>query len=223
MKILILKRLVLTKNVIAAQGNEKEKKDIWRNIHKSLEKKLANSSPSALRSAFRIWKNKAMKKRENPEETVTESDRLIYNIFDLQQEIDQSSSRRDIDVDPMDALISEVKEEAVDELPEFIIEEKDPGRGYIDHSTKISVLQEVAKHREVIGMNMGSVYEKESAWREIHEKITAKYPNLNYLSVRTMKELMKMWQAKAFHAALKHGGPMTSVQKLMYHIYAIDR
>ena len=206
----------MTKNVIAAQGNEKEKKDIWRNIYKSLEKKLANSSPSALRSAFRIWKNKAMKKRENQEETVTESDRLIYNIFDL-QEIEQSSH------DPIDALISEVKEEVVDELPEFIIEEKDPGRGYIDHSTRISVLQEVVKHREVIGMNMGSVYEKESAWREIHEKITAKFPNLNYLSVRTMKELMKMWQAKAFHAALKHGGPMTSVQKLMYHIYAIDR
>ena len=66
------------------------------------------------------------------------------------------------------------------------------------------------------------VYEKESAWREIHDKI-ATDPHLKYLSVRKMKELMKMWQAKAFHAALKQGGPMTTVQKMMYHIYAIGK
>ena len=215
LKILILKRLVLTKNIISAQGNEREKKDIWRNIHKSLEKKLSNSSPSALRSAFRIWKNKAMKKRENPEETVTESDRLIYSIFDLQE------PERSQDDDPIEALINEVKEEALDP-PEFIIEEEDPGRGFINHSSRIDILHEVAKHRDVIGMNMGSVYEKESAWREIHDKI-ATDPHLKYLSVRKMKELMKMWQAKAFHAALKQGGPMTTVQKMMYHIYAIGK
>ena len=214
LKNLILKRLVSTKHIIAGQGNEKEKKDVWRSIYKSLEKKLTNSSPSALRSAFRIWKNKAMKKRENSDETVTESDRLIYNIFDLQEP--ELRSGHD---DPIEALIDEVKEEAIDSS-EYIIEEEDPGRGYIDHSSRISILHEVAKHREVIGMNMGSVYEKESAWREIHEKISVN-PRLKYLSVRKMKELMKMWQAKAFHAALKQGGPMTTLQKLMYHIYAI--
>ena len=84
MKTLILKRLFLQKDLIALKGNEKAKKDVWRNLYNSLENKLNIESPSALRGTFRIWKQRSMKKRDNPiGETITESDKLIYKIFDI--------------------------------------------------------------------------------------------------------------------------------------------
>ena len=52
-RILILRRLLLQKDIIGKPGNEKQKKDIWRNLFQSLETKLVGGSPSSLRTAFR--------------------------------------------------------------------------------------------------------------------------------------------------------------------------
>ena len=98
MKILILKRLFLQKDIITTQGNEKEKKDVWRNLYNSLENKLNIESPSALRGTFRIWKQRSLKKRDNPmEETITDSDKLIFKIFNLDPPAPNSSIANDVD------------------------------------------------------------------------------------------------------------------------------
>ena len=68
-----------------------------------------------------------------------------------------------------------------------------------------------------------AVYEKESAWREVHEKIKNSSIELKSLRLKTLKELIKFWQSKAFHDSVRQGGPVTPVEKLIYFIYNIDK
>ena len=206
-KVLVLKRVLLTKDVIASQGNEKEKKDVWRNLFNSLHDKLNVSSPSTLRSAFRIWKQRALKKRENPEEVVTECDRLIYKIFGISMATDDKKMGEEMDEE-------DTKEEPFDD--------EDSGKGFVDHQTKIRILQEMVKYRKNLGLNLGNFYEIESSWREVYSKVTSDF-GLKHLTMKRLKELIQFWQSQAFHASIKQGGPVTKVQKLMYHIYNIDK
>lgn len=208
-KILVLRRLVLHKNILNVKGNEKEKKDMWKNLFNAFSKQLSLESPSALRGAFRIWKQRSMKKQDNPEETITESDKLIYQIFSPDslpplQTCDNKTSDQDLE----DALEADFKE--------------DQNFGLIAHHQKVQILKEISKFRDNIGVSVGNVYEKESAWRDVHQKIK-EIQGLNNLSLKMLKALTKFWQSTAFHQAIKHGGPNTQVEKLMYHIYFINK
>ena len=139
-KILVLKACLLHKSVLNAKGNEKDKKDAWKKIYKSLEpqNKLNVDSPSSLRGAFRLWKQRAVKKRENPDEIVTESDRLIYEIFDLEPSPIKEN---------LDGLEDEIKEEVLGE---------NCGVTFIDYTDKLTILHEICRFRNAIGLNVGS-------------------------------------------------------------------
>ena len=97
-------------------------------------------------------------------------------------------------------MVGNVKEEE-DEDEQLL---SSPGVGFIDHPLRIGILQEMSKFRKNLGMNLGSVYEKETAWREVHDKVVTGL-GLKNLSMKRLKELIKFWQAKAFHASIKLG------------------
>ena len=212
-KILVLRRLVLQKNILNAKGNEKNKKDMWKSLFNAFSKELSLDSPSALRGAFRIWKQRSMKKRDNPEETITEADKLIFQIFSLDypatNSVDCKASNNDQDLE--DAL--EFDDGSKEDQCNF---------GLISLDQKIKILQEISKFRDNIGVSVSNVYEKESAWRAVHQKIKT-IEGLNNLSLKMLKELTKFWQAKAFHQSINRGGPKTQVEKLMYYIYFINK
>ena len=211
-KILVLQRLVLHKNILNVKGNEKEKKDMWKNIFYAFRQQLSLENPSALRGAFRIWKQRSMKKQDNPEaETITESDKLIYQIFNLDDGLPNlhTTNHKTGDHDIEDALGADFKEEQ-------------QNFGLISRHEKIQILKEISKFRDNIGVNVGNVYEKESAWRDVHQKIK-EIKGLNNLSLKMLKALTKFWQSTAFHQAINRGGPKTQVEKLMYHIYFINK
>ena len=137
-KILVLKTCLLHKSILSAKGHEKDKKDAWKSIYNALEQKqkLNIDNPSSLRGAFRLWKQRAVKKRENPDEIVTESDKLIYEIFDL------ASSKENYD-----GLEDDIKEEVIEE---------NSGVTFIAYTEKLAILHEICKFRNTLGLNIGS-------------------------------------------------------------------
>ncbi len=221
-KILILKRLVNYKDIIGPHGSEKDKKGVWKSVYGSLKSKLKVGSPSVLRGAFRVWKQRSMKKLESPGEVAGEADQLIYQIFDAEVAKLKNTQEASQDLESSfdnDSSAKEVKEEAKEDASK---EPPEDVACMIDHSLRISVLQEMARNRRVLILNLGNVYEKETAWREVHAKLTAGIGS-NCLSMAKMKELINFWQARAFHDSINQGGPATTLQKLIYHIYNVDK
>lgn len=206
LKVMVLKRLLQQKDVITAQGNEREKKNVWRNLFHSLENKLNVGSPSVLRNAFRLWKQRSLKKRSQPGETITESDKLIYKIFNMAETETADLAEQ--------AASEGQDEETRDEEPSEE-DDEDAGKSFIDHSLRLKILHELAKHRRKIVMNVGTVYEIEASWRDIHEKVQSDL-GLKHLTMKKVKELLQFWQSWALHAAVRQGGPVTKVQKLTY-------
>ena len=208
MKVLILKRLLLHKKVIASRGNEKGKKYVWRCLFQTLGSQLSVDSPSSLRTAFRIWKQRSMKKKENPNETISISDRLIYQIFDLNNEM------KEIDTD----FATDVKEEMGLEEPA----EKITSYYVIDQPLRLKIWQEMAKHRDVLGLSQGFKYQKEAAWHEVQTNICQNDP-LKDLTIKTLKELLSYWKDQAIKASKEQGGPQTLTQRLVHFIYGLDK
>jgi hypothetical protein len=223
-------RLLPHKDVIAtASGYEKEKKIVWASTFNSMSGKLNVDSPSALRQLFRNWKVKALKKKDNSDEVITETDKLIYKIFadsdqnpNISENLAEDYNDDLDDFDDVTTTTTTTNDNVIDAKLKAIPIDPDAGKTCIDHNARIAILQEMAKYRQLFARNQASVYEKESAWREIHEK-TVGILNFKNLSVKMLKDLVKSWQAGAFHRAIKQGGPVSTLQKLMYHIYMIDK
>ena len=224
MKVLILKRLFLQKDTITTKGNEKEKKDVWRNLYNSLENKLNIDSPSALRGTFRIWKQRSLKKRDNPiDETITESDKLIFKIFNLDTQTSNKAhdDNDDDNIDNSDVNENEIEEDFNEEVKEEVGEadEQQLKVGFINSKLRLSILYEIAKHRSHIlpSSEVSSIDRKEAAWKKVHQKVISDL-GLPNLSLQKLKDLAAYWQAKALHASTKNG-PVKDLEKLLQFLY----
>ncbi len=220
----ILRRFVQHRKIVACVGMEKEKKEVFRNVYNEFQGQLANvTNPSEFRNVFRQWKMRSMRKQRT-NDILSESDRLIFRIFDIEyDEHDRGRHPSDPSVPTNNDVADDDSDASGEEGANLPNKNFDNTKNYcfIDTPFKVDVLQEMAKHRRVIGMDEGSVYDKENAWREIYTKIET--TGVTNLTLRKLKALIKSWKVKAFQASVKQGGPITPMQRLFYCIYNIDK